>query len=146
MAKSAGPDVIVYVCTNCLSGGSRMPPQWDLDGAHVVVREVPCSGKTDAQYLIRALEGGVHGICVAACPAGECRLAQGNYRARVRVETVRRLLAEIGLEDERVQFVCASPGGGPASLDRLVRDSVGRICALGESPIRTRSRHMTGPK
>jgi coenzyme F420-reducing hydrogenase delta subunit len=135
MPEVLSPDVVVYVCTNCTAEGGRLPPQWSQDGASVLVREVPCSGKTDGQYLLHAIEGGQRGLCVVTCPKGECHLAQGNYRAEIRIHTVRRLLAEIGLEPERAELVHSSPQDPPQQLEQLVRDAVGRICALGESPL-----------
>jgi coenzyme F420-reducing hydrogenase delta subunit len=136
MPKPVISDVIVYVCANCIPRGSRLPRQWRQDGARVLVREVPCSGKVDGLYLLNALEGGVRGLCVVVCPKGDCQLAQGNYRAEVRIRTIRRLLSEIGIEPERAEFAHAAPGDPPRRFEQLVRDSVGRICALGESPIR----------
>jgi len=137
MPEALSPDVVVYVCANCLPPGDRLPHQWIQDGARVLVREVPCSGKMDGQYLLHALEGGARGFCVVACPKGDCHLAQGNYRAEVRVRTVQRLLAEIGLPPERAQLVHFSPDDPLRQLDQLVRGTVGRICALGESPLHT---------
>jgi F420-non-reducing hydrogenase iron-sulfur subunit len=135
MREVLSPDVVVYVCTNCTAEGGGLPRQWSQDGARVLVREVPCSGKTDGQYLLHAMEGGQRGLCVVTCPKGECRLAQGNYRAEIRIHTVRRLLAEIGLEPERAELVHVSPQDPPERLEQLVRDAVRRICALGESPL-----------
>jgi F420-non-reducing hydrogenase iron-sulfur subunit len=128
------PDVVVYVCRNSRPEGCSLPRQWQQDGAHVVARVVPCSGKTDAQYLMSALEGGVRGICVVACPQGECRLAQGNYRAEVRVRTIRRLLTEVGLEPGRVELVRSSPAEPPEVIEARVRESVARICASSANP------------
>ena len=136
MAQAVCPDVIVYVCVNCIAEGGCLPRQWEQDGAHVLVREVPCSGKMDGQYLLHALEGGVRGLCVVACPKGQCQLAQGNYRAEVRIGTIRRLLAEIGLEPERAELLHCSSDDPFDRFNGLVRDAVGRICALGDSPIR----------
>jgi len=130
MAKPMCPDVIVYVCHNCIPDGGRLPPQWKQDGAHVLMREVPCSGKTDGQYLFRALEAGVHGLCVVACPKGECTLSEGNYRAEIRIRTVRRLLAEIGLEPDRAELLHCSPNDPPERLGELVRGAVRRFCEL----------------
>jgi coenzyme F420-reducing hydrogenase delta subunit len=134
------PDVVVYVCVNCVPQGARLPRQWVHEGAHVLVREVPCTGKMDAQYLMHGLEGGERGLCVVACPKGECHLAQGNYRAEVRVRCVQRLLAEMGLEAERAELVHCSPQDSPEELQRVVQEAVGRICVLGESPVRTTER------
>ena len=135
MAAVLAPDVVVYVCTNCIPQGAHLPRQWEQDGVRVLVREVPCSGKIDAQYLFHALEAGGRGICVVACPKGECHLAQGNYRAEIRVRTVQRLLTEIGLEAERAELVRGSDEDPPEQLEQLVRGAVERICAVGDSPL-----------
>lgn len=130
------PDVVVYLCNNCVPQGARLARQWSQGGAHVLVREVPCTGKMDAQYLMHGLEGGARGLCVVACPKGECHLAQGNYRAEVRLRMMQRLLGEIGLEPGRAELVHCSPQDPPEQLERLVNGAVERICAFGDSPIR----------
>ena len=134
MSEALSPHVIVYLCTNCMPKGLDLPRQWDQDGARILVREVPCSGKLDGQYLLHALEGGARGLCVAACPKGECHLSQGNYRAEIRVRTIRRLLEEIGLPPERAQLMHVSPLDPPAQFERLVRSTVERICAIKANP------------
>jgi coenzyme F420-reducing hydrogenase delta subunit len=129
------PDVVVCVCSNCIPQGSGMPRQWTQADAHVLVREVPCSGKTDGQYLLHGLEEGQWGVCVVACPKGQCHLSQGNYRAEIRLRTVQRLLAEAGLQPERAELVHCSPTDPPEQLESLVRQAVARLCALGPSPL-----------
>ena len=57
MAVGVSPDVIVYVCTNSIPQGGRLPRQWNQDGAHVLVREVPCSGKMDGHHTRMRAEG-----------------------------------------------------------------------------------------
>jgi F420-non-reducing hydrogenase iron-sulfur subunit len=132
MTQSTDSGVSVFVCRQCIPEGGRLPRQWTQDGVHVQVKELPCSGKTDGQYLFHALESGARGLLVVTCPRGECRLAQGNYRAEIRVGTVRRLLAEIGMEPERAELLHCAPGD---DLNGLVRDAVEKLCALGENPI-----------
>ena len=128
------PDIVVYVCHNCIPQGLRLPRQWHQDDAHVQVTEVPCSGKMDAQYLFHAFEAGIRGLLVVTCPKGDCRLSQGNYRAEIRMHTVQRLLSEIGLEPERAELILCAPED---SLEKIVRDAVKRFCALGKSPLCT---------
>jgi coenzyme F420-reducing hydrogenase delta subunit len=136
MSQPVGPDVLVYVCANCIPQAEILPRQWKRDGAHVLVHQIPCSGKVDTQYLMHALEGGGRGICIVGCPNGKCHLAQGNYRAEIRIRSVQRLLGEIGLEPERAVFVRCSPGDPPGRLKELVEDAVAQLCMLGESSIR----------
>jgi F420-non-reducing hydrogenase iron-sulfur subunit len=135
MAQATCPDVTVYICCNCVPTGRHLPRQWTQDGAHVLVREVPCSGKLDAQYLLHGFEGGVRGLCVVACPKGDCHLAQGNYRAEIRVRTAQRMLAEIGLEPQRVELLHVSPDDPEEQLVQQVREAAQRICAYGANPI-----------
>ena len=135
MDARSGPDVVVYVCHRSIPDGARLRRQWKHEGARGVVHAVPCSGKMDGQYLFHALEGGARGLCIVACPKGECHLSQGNYRAAIRIRTVQRLLAEAGLEPERAELVHCSPNDPPEQFDETVRGAVGRLCALGESPL-----------
>jgi len=136
MAEPVHPDIVVYVCQSCIPEGGGMPRQWKQDGAHVLVREVPCSGKIDAQYMLHAFEAGGQGLGVVTCSPGKCSLGEGNYRAEVRVRTVQRLLAEIGIEPERVELLHrASDDLLGERVGELVREAVQRLCALGKSPI-----------
>ena len=136
MSESKYPDIVAYVCHNCIPDDVRLPRQWRQDGVRVEARQIPCSGKMDVQYLFHALEAGAQGILVITCLKGECRLAQGNYRAEVRVHTVQRLLEEIGLEPERARLVQRGPED---DVETLIREAAGRFCALGESPLRAAS-------
>ncbi len=134
MAQSPCPDVLVYICCNCIPRGAHLPRQWIQNGAHVLVKEVPCSGKMDLQYLLHAFEGGGRGLCVVACPKGECHLAQGNYRAEIRIRTLQRLLTEIGFETERVELLRISLDDPADRFESMVRDAVQRICEWGATP------------
>jgi coenzyme F420-reducing hydrogenase delta subunit len=132
MSESLHTGVSVYICRQCIPQGAHLPRQWTQDGVHIQVTELPCSGKTDAQYLFHAFEAGACGVLVVACPQGKCHLAQGNYRAEIRIGTVQRLLTEIGIEPERAVLLHCGPDD---DLEKLVRDAVQRFCALGESPL-----------
>jgi F420-non-reducing hydrogenase iron-sulfur subunit len=105
MTKKNTPEVLINLCKNCIPAAQRLPAQWTESGLHVRVREVPCSGKIDLQYILHALEGGVQGVCIVACPKGDCTLSQGNYRAEMRIVTAKRLLGEIGLEPGRAELL-----------------------------------------
>lgn len=128
-------DVIVYMCHNCIPEDGRLPRQWVQGDVHVQTRMLPCTGKINAQYIFHALEGGCRGVCVVACPPGECTLSQGNYRAEMRVNTARRLLAEIELEPSRVGLIHFSKDEDPGLLKSLVEEFVNTCSTLGESPV-----------
>jgi len=133
-------DIIIYICHNSLPAGTSVAAlarraEENARGVRVVVREVPCSGKTDVVYLLRAFEGGARGVAILTCPLGECRLAEGNYRAQVRARNVGRLLDEIGLGSERLILLHSAPGPAGRDATALIEQAVARLSALPENPI-----------
>ncbi len=143
MAGTLCPNVLVHVCQNCIPSGGQLPRQWMQGDHRVLVREVPCSGKTDIQSLFHALENGCQGVCVVTCPKAACHLSQGNYRAEIRIRTVQRLLSEIGLDPARVQLLRFNPEESAQELERVVRQTVGEICGAAGEPTATQQRAAT---
>ena len=72
---------------------------------------LPCSGKVDILYLIKAFETGADGVAIVACKQGECRYLEGNLRARKRAEAVDTLLEELGLGKGRMVIIQMKDGG-----------------------------------
>lgn len=131
-------DIVIYICHNSLSPGVTAASVGrgvanKAAGLSVAVREVPCSGKTDVVYLLRAFEGGARGVAVITCPLGECRLAEGNYRAQVRIRHIGRLLDEIGLGGERLILLHSAAGAQGADVPALVEQAISRLSALQPS-------------
>jgi F420-non-reducing hydrogenase iron-sulfur subunit len=126
------PDILVYLCKNCVPEGGKLPAQWSEAGLHVRVKEIPCSGKIDVQYVLHSLEGGVRGVCVVTCPSGECTLTQGNYRAEIRVKTVQRLLSEIGDDPQRAGLIQCPPDATLEQIKGLIGDAVRQVAGKNE--------------
>ncbi len=55
--------------------------------------------------LLEAFTGGADGVIVAACHEGTDRYPTTALRARKRVAQARELLAEVGINAERIQLV-----------------------------------------
>jgi coenzyme F420-reducing hydrogenase delta subunit len=70
----------------------------------VALEAVPCSGRIDPRYILKAFEGGASKVCLLACPEGECKLLEGNLRAVKRIESARELLAEAGVDPFSVRM------------------------------------------
>ena len=130
MAHPQTSDIVIYLCKNCIPQSTHIPAQWTEQGLHVRTKEIPCSGKIDAQYMLHAMEGGVRGLCVVTCPVGECTLAQGNYRSDMRVKTVRRLLSEIGLDPQIAELVRCPKNATPEQFIGLLHDAACRLAGL----------------
>ena len=98
------PQLIVYACTNSAAMGFS-EGELMFDGAFYRAKliKLPCSGNVDILYLLRALEV-ADGVVIIACRQENCKYIKGNSRAKQRVLQARKMLEEIGLEEERVQM------------------------------------------
>jgi coenzyme F420-reducing hydrogenase delta subunit len=63
---------------------------------------------------------------VAGCHEGNCRSVSGNRRAKLRAQEARRLLAELELGSERVQFVNLA-SNQPRRLGRAVEELLAAV-------------------
>jgi F420-non-reducing hydrogenase iron-sulfur subunit len=120
------PKIVAFLCNWCsyagadLAGVSRMqyPP-------NVRVIRVPCSGRINPLYLVKALQNGVDGVLVSGCHPGDCHYISGNLVARRKFALFKDFITYLGIEPQRVQFswVSASEGAQFASLiTRVVND------------------------
>ena len=103
--------------------------------ANIKIIRVPCTGKVDVMYLLRSIQKGADGVYVVGCLEGTCHYKEGNFRARERVNYVRMLLTEIGLEADRVRMYNLSSGEGP-TFAAYAREMTENIKALGPNPIK----------
>ena len=87
-------------------------------GYEMKVISLPCSGKLDILYLIKAFETGADGVAIMICKEGECRYLEGNMRAKKRAEAVEELLKETGLGAGRVAVIQMDDGG----IERKIRE------------------------
>lgn len=110
----------VYYCRNSAPNGRISPSLAKLGHRpDVALEPVPCSGRIDPRYILKAFEGGASKVCLLACPEGKCKLLEGNFRASMRVETAREYLAESGLDPDCVRMF--QPGGSePHDFDSAI--------------------------
>ena len=69
---------------------------------------VPCLAKIKTIDLLRAFEFGANAVLVIGCPAEECAYQQGAIWAERTVTEAKKLLADIGLDDSRLELHYAS--------------------------------------
>jgi len=103
---------------------------------NVKIIRVPCTGKVDALYLLKAIESGVDGVYVAGCQEGDCHFLKGNIRARKRVGYVKAILKDVGINPDRVEMYNLSAADGPRFVT-IAREFTQRIRDLGPSPVKT---------
>lgn len=108
------PKVLGFLCRWCtyaaadLAGTSRKKYP-----ANLKIIKVPCSGRVDPLFILKALRLGFDGVLVSGCHPGECHYQTGNYRARRRLAITKKFLEYMGVDPQRIQasWVSASEGG-----------------------------------
>lgn len=95
----------IFFCSNGLDKESLAGVCSGADDVIVKTIGLPCSGKVDVPYLIKAFETGADGAVIVTCKKNECQNTEGNLRAQKRAEAVKSLLEEIGTDTERMAVI-----------------------------------------
>jgi coenzyme F420-reducing hydrogenase delta subunit len=140
MDPEYSPKVVGFLCRWCsytgadLAGAMRLqyPP-----GIRIIM--APCTGKMDILYLLQAFEAGADAVFVSGCHEGDCHYVSGNLFARKRVEKVKGILKDIGLEPERVEMFHVSASEGP-KFAAIAQEMTERAYRLGPNPVRREAR------
>ena len=131
MSETFEPVIIGFTCNWCsyraadLAGTARVkyPP-------NVRLIRLMCSGRLDPTFVLKALAGGADGVLITGCHPGECHYLEQNYKAMRRYLLLRRVLAQMSLEPQRVKLVWASAAEGVKLAEEITK-MVEEIRALG---------------
>jgi F420-non-reducing hydrogenase iron-sulfur subunit len=131
------PTIVAFLCNWCSYAGADLAGVSRLQyPANVRVIRVPCSGRVDPLYIIKALQQGADGVLVSGCHPGDCHYISGNLVARRKFAMLKNFLEYLGIEPARVQFswVSASEGQRFASLVEKVVNDVKKLNAAPKFP------------
>jgi F420-non-reducing hydrogenase iron-sulfur subunit len=131
MTENFEPTIIGFTCNWCsyraadLAGTARVkyPP-------NVRLIRMMCSGRLDPTFVLKALAEGADGVLITGCHPGECHYLEQNYKAMRRYLLLRRTIAQLGIEPERVKLVWASAAEG-VHLAKEISKMVEEVRALG---------------
>jgi len=140
------PKVVAFCCRYCAYTAADLTGSLRLEYApNVRVVHVLCSGRIDAVFLLKAFEDGADAVYVAGCNLGDCHFQQGNLSAIRTVAYAKHLLAEIGLEPERLEFFHIAASEGPL-FARRADEMTERARRLGPNPLRKTIKQPAGGK
>ena len=140
------PKVIAYCCTYCAYTAGDLAGSMRLEYAsNVRVVKILCTGKIDALLLLRTFEDGADAVYVAGCALGDCHFLEGNLRAIQTVAHAKRLLGEVGIEPQRLEFFHVPASAGPLFAQRA-NEMTDRARKLGPNPLRNSIRQDAGGK
>src|SRR5512137_2551152 len=76
--------------------------------ASVRLVQVPCTGRVDGIHLLKAFEDGADAVFVLGCLEKNCYYDTGSIEGRKRVNYVKQMLTEVGIEKERLEMFNAA--------------------------------------
>jgi F420-non-reducing hydrogenase iron-sulfur subunit len=125
------PRIVAFFCNWCtytaadLAGVSRIKY---APNARIV--RVMCSGRIDPQFVLDAFAKGADGVLIGGCHPGDCHYIEGNYKALRRFRLLRRILKDMGIQEERfrLEWISASEGD---KVKVAINDMVEKVRALG---------------
>ena len=131
------PNIIAFFCNWCtytaadLAGISRKKY-----APNVRIIRVMCSGRVDPQFIMNAFSLGADGVLIGGCHPGDCHYQQGNYKAMKRITLLKNMLADFGIEKERLRLEWISASEGD-KLAKVINEMVEDIRKLGPTPVKS---------
>jgi coenzyme F420-reducing hydrogenase delta subunit len=131
------PEITAFLCIYCGYMAADTASALRIEyPANVKLIKLPCTGKTDVRYLLKAFEDGADGVYVVACPKGNCHHVRGNERGELRVLKVKEMLDDIGLGGDRLNMYFMSGGQGLSFAD-AAKEMTDKVRELGPNPLKT---------
>jgi F420-non-reducing hydrogenase iron-sulfur subunit len=130
MSDQFEPKIVGFLCNWCSYAGSDLAGTSRLQyPQNVRIIRVPCSGRVDPLFVLKAFLDGADGVMVLGCHPGDCHYKQGNYISQRRYAIMHRLLEFTGVEENRlvVDWVSASEGKRFSEVVTAFTDQVRRL-------------------
>ncbi len=129
--KTFEPTIIGFTCNWCsyraadMAGTARMKYS-----PNVRLIRLMCSGRLDPTFVLKAFANGADAVLVTGCHPGDCHYVEQNYKALRRYILLKRVLAQMGIEPERIKLFWASAAEG-AIFAAEINKYVEEVRALG---------------
>ena len=125
------PKILGFLCNWCtytgadLAGTSRMKY-----APNVRVVRVMCSGRLDPTLVLKAFQEGADAVFIGGCHPGDCHYQAGNMKTLRRIPLLKRVLAQLGIEPERLRLEWISASEG-IRFQEIINELVEQVRALG---------------
>jgi F420-non-reducing hydrogenase iron-sulfur subunit len=126
--------IYIFYCSNGLNASELSQCQNELNDYNLKPISLPCSGKIDVPYLVKAFETGADGVVIVTCELGQCRHLEGNMRAEKRAEAVDKLLEEVGAGTGRIVAVHVKEGQIEQTVEEI-KNFCSRITHVKPEPV-----------
>ncbi|MCX7769691.1 MAG: hydrogenase iron-sulfur subunit [Proteobacteria bacterium] len=130
------PKIIGFLCNWCTYTGADLAGTARIQyPSNIRVIRMMCSGGVDMVYVMKALLEGADGVLIGGCHPGDCHYQSGNFKARRRVAILKKILQQLGYNEDRVwlRWISASEG---KKFANTVTEMVEYLKKLGPNPFK----------
>jgi F420-non-reducing hydrogenase iron-sulfur subunit len=136
MENNFEPVVVAFCCHYCAYSAADLAGSMRLEySPNVRIVRLMCTGKVDTLHLLKAFEDGADAVYVAGCEEGSCHFQEGNLHAKMKVIQAKRLLAEVGIEPERLEMYNISASNS-VLFAKAADEMTERARKLGKNPLK----------
>ncbi|MBD3253536.1 MAG: hydrogenase iron-sulfur subunit [Candidatus Lokiarchaeota archaeon] len=129
--KKEFPLIIAFLCNWCsymgadLAGTSKLTYPTNVRTIHVM-----CTAMIDPALIFEAFFKGADGVIITGCHEQDCHYDTGFLKAKKRYASIKEMLTEMGINENRLQIESISAGEGE-KFAKLIREFTETIKNLG---------------
>ncbi|MCD6565697.1 MAG: hydrogenase iron-sulfur subunit [Bacteroidales bacterium] len=130
------PKIVSFLCNWCsytgadLAGTSRMKY-----ASNIRVVRVMCSGRVDPTFVLKSFREGADGVLICGCHPGDCHYHEGNYKCLRRYHFLKKYMAQMGLNPDRLKLAWISASEGK-EFAQLADEMAETIKSLGPCKVK----------
>ncbi|MBC8486238.1 MAG: hydrogenase iron-sulfur subunit [Bacteroidetes bacterium] len=99
------PRIVAFLCNWCTYTGADLAGVSRLKTSPSVrIIRTMCSGRVDPSFILKAFKLGADGVMIGGCHIGDCHYSEGNYKTLRRVEFLKIMLKEFGIDSSRLRL------------------------------------------
>lgn len=110
---SFNPRIVAFLCNWCTYTGADLAGVARLQSSPSVrVIRTMCTGRVDPTFVLDAFRLGADGVMIGGCHIGDCHYSEGNFKTLRRVELLKALMDQLGIDPKRLrlEWISASEG------------------------------------
>lgn len=132
------PRIVSFLCNWCsYAGAEQAGAAQRLYPHNVSAIRIMCTGRMDAQFVLKAFEQGADEAIILGCHPGDCHYKEQNYRMVQRHRIILRVLKQFGIDPRRCHLECVSASEGE-KFAQVMGQVVETIKGLGPLPVSSR--------
>jgi len=132
------PKIVAFLCNWCSYAGADLTGTSRIQYApNIRIIRVMCSGRVEPTFVLDAFKSGADGVLIGGCHIGDCHYLRGNYQAVRRIALLKRLLVQMGIEEDRLwlEWVSAAEGARFAAVVNSMTDKIRSLGPLKMVPV-----------